>query len=323
MRLNRTLALGASMLVLASACTTGGGSTSAPSTSASPPPASQSAAPTEAPKPTLRVGSAGFYESQLMAEIYAQALEAQGWTVERKLGIGARDVLEAALKAGEIDLTPEYIGSTLSFFKGQPTSDAAGTVTLLQAAYDAAGYSVTVLDPTPAQDQNGFVVRKDTADQYSLTTLSDLAKVSKDLVFGGPPECETNPVCIPGLKATYGIEFKEFKKLDACGSLGPTALEEKAIDVAELCTTQPEIQTKGFVLLADDKSLQPVDNLSPIVRNDYLATTDAEAFRKVLNEVSARMETADLLKFGFRVGIDKEDVAVVAADWLKEYGFVQ
>src|SRR5688572_2736426 len=134
MRIPRWLALGASSLVLLSACSTGGGGTSSPATSASPDaPASEAPAESTAPPPTIKIGSDGFYEARLVAEIYAQVLEANGYTVERNLGLGARDVTAPALESGQIDLKPEYLGSGLGFYdKTKPTGDPETNATELQ-----------------------------------------------------------------------------------------------------------------------------------------------------------------------------------------------
>src|SRR5438552_16412805 len=156
MRMSRMLALGASVLLLAGACTTGGGG-----------------------KPTLKVGSDGFYEAKLMAEIYAQALEANGYTIDRSgIGLGGRKVTAPALESGQIDLKPEYIGSGLANYdKTKATGDPANNARELQTILSTKGGGITVLNYTPAQDQNAFVVRQDTAAQYSLTKMSDLTAI--------------------------------------------------------------------------------------------------------------------------------------------------
>lgn len=300
MRTTRMLALGASLLVLFGACTTGGGG------------------------PTIRIGSAGFYEARLMGEIYAQVLEAHGYRVERKLGLGTRDIVQQSIQSGQVDLVPEYIGSALEFLnkgKGEASGDPAATAAKLQEYLKPLG--ITVLDSTPGQDQNGFVVRQETADQFALKTMSDLAGASKELVLGAPPECETNPVCLPGLKSVYGIEFKDFKKLDACSADGITAVVNKAIDVYEVCTTQPGISTFNLVLLEDDQHLQPAENIAPIVRDDFLAKlSDAEGFRTLLKIKSEKLDTTTLLALGVKVDVDKQDVAQVATEWLKSVGAI-
>jgi osmoprotectant transport system substrate-binding protein len=298
MRLNRTLALGAFVLVLASACTSGGGGS----------------------KPTIKIGSADFTESKLLAELYGQALEAKGYTLERKLGLGARKVSQPALESGQIDLMPEYIGSLLGYYDpAKPTGDTQANLSALQAAVSPK--SLTVLTPTPAQDQNGFVVRKDTADQFKLTKVSDLTAVQDQLKWGLPPECQTNPLCGAALKDKYGITPKNVVPLAACSAPIAQALQNKGVDVAELCTTQAAIVQFNFVLLEDDKKSQPADNIAPVVRNDYLAKVNKDEFNKILNDVSAKLTTQELTKLNVKTDVDKQDAKDVAKQWLKDNGF--
>src|SRR5487761_2777041 len=250
MRLTRVLALGASVLVLVSACSSGGGS-----------------------KPTVKVGSDGFYEAKLMAEIYAQALEAGGYTVDRTgIGIGSRKVSAPALESGQIDLKPEYIGSGLAFYEpGKQTGDPAANEAALQAVMATKGGGITVLDYSPAADQNAFVVRKDTAAQFNLARLSDTTAVQNQLKWGLATDCKTNPVCAAALKSAYGLD--------------PT-------------------------------------NITPLVRDDLLAKVDKTAFEKILNDVSAKMDTATLTDLNKQISVDKEDIAAVAKAWLKAVGLV-
>ena len=302
MRFTRALALGASVLVLVSACSTGGGG-----------------------KPTVKVGSDGFYEAKVMAEIYAQALEAGGYTVDRTgIGIGARKVSAPALESGQIDLKPEYIGSGLAFYEaGKQTGDPAANEAALQAVMATKGGGITVLSYAPAADQNAFVVRKETATQLKLAKLSDAAPVQDQLKWGLATDCKTNPVCAAALKNAYGLDPKNITPLAACDTPMAQALANKTIDVAELCSTQPDIAVNGFVVLADDKKTQPADNIAPLVRNDLLAKTDKTVFSKILNDVSAKMDTATLTDLNKQITVDKKDIAVVAKAWLQSVGLVK
>jgi osmoprotectant transport system substrate-binding protein len=303
MRLNRVLALGASLLVLLSACTTGGGS-----------------------KPTIKIGSDGFYEAKLMAEIYAQALEAKGYTADRTgIGIGARKVSAPALESGQIDLKPEYIGSGLAFYDPtKSTSDPATNAAALQAILTGKGGGITVLNYSPATDYNAFVVRKETSDQFQLTKLSQVAAVNPPLKIGVATDCPTNPVCGKALKDAYGIDVSSAKLLSPCDTPMVQALLGKTIDIGELCSTQPDIQVNGWVILDDDKKTQPAENIAPLVRNDYLTKLggDKDAFTKILNDVSAKMDTLTLTDLGKQVSVDKKDIPAVAKDWLKKNGLV-
>ncbi len=326
MRMTRTLALGASLLVLLGACTTGGGSTTSSAPSAPPP--SATAPPSEAPTPTapppaIKIGSDGFYESKLVAEMYAQVLEAGGYTVERNLGLGPRKVTSPAIESGQIDLKPEYIGSGLGFYdQTQTTGDPATNAQRLQDVLSPKG--ITVLGFSPGQDTNAFVVRKDTAAEYGLATMSDLTAHASELVWGLPPECSTNPLCGGALKDAYGVDVAtvRVKPLAACDAPIAEALNSGAVDVAELCSTQPAIAQFGFVVLVDDKKTQPAENIAPIVRDDYLARVDEAAFAKLLDAVTQKLTTDELTKLGVEVAVENKDVADVAKAWLMANGLL-
>jgi osmoprotectant transport system substrate-binding protein len=333
MRMNRVLALGAAMLVLFSACSSGGGSTTAPSvaaptTAASSAPATTGAsgAPAStAAKPTIKIGSDNFYESVLMAEIYSQAIEHAGYTVDRHFKLGARQAREPALESGQVDLVPEYVGSGLAYY--DPTKDSGdgdANRAALQTILTTKGGGITVLNIAPAQDGNAFVVRKDTSTTLNLTKMSDLAAVQTQLKWGLPSDCDTNPVC-KGALVKYGITYPPAQRtaLDACDVPMATALNGKAIDVAELCSTQPAIAQFGFVSLTDDLKTQPAENIAPLVRNDYLAKVDATSFEAILNAVSAKMTTADLTTLGVDIAVNQQDVPTVATMWLTQNGLLQ
>jgi osmoprotectant transport system substrate-binding protein len=323
MRTPRVLALGMTVLVLVGACTTGGGGSTAPSTggssqaTTSQPPASTGA------KVSIRIGSDNFYESKLMGEIYAQALENAGYPVERKFGLGSRQERIPTMDSGQIDMVAEYVGSGLGFYdKTKISGDGAANATALGEALKAKG--ISVLGITPGQDTNAFVVRKDTADTLKLTKMSDLAAVQDQLKWGLPSDCDTNPLCAGALK-DYGINYppKQRSALGACDVPMAEALRGKAIDLAELCSTQPAIAQFGFVSLEDDKKTQPAENIAPLVRDDYLAKVDKAAFQAILDAVSAKVTTEALTTMGVAVAVDNKDVADVAKAFLTEQGLLK
>lgn len=306
MRIARALALGASLLVLLSACTAGGSG-----------------------KPSIKVGSDGFYESQIVAEMYAQVLEAAGYTVERNLGLGARPVTAPALESGQIDLKPEYLGSGLGYYdKTKTTGNPATNAAALGDILATKGGGISVLAWSPGQDTNAFVVRKETADQYGLSRMSDLAAVQDQLTWGLPSECETNPLCGGALQDDYGITFPpaNLKLLGACGSEIAQALVGRAVDIGELCSTQPIIGQEGLVILEDDKLTQPAENLAPLVRNEYLdklSQEDRAAFIQLLEGVSAKLSTEALIQLGIQHEVEKQDVADIARAFLEQNGLIQ
>lgn len=304
MRLSRALALGASLLVLFSACSTGGGS-----------------------KPTIKIGSDGFDEARVVAEAYAQVLEAAGYTVDRAgIGLGARKVTAAALESGQVDVKPEYIGSGLVYYGGAASSDPAKNQADLQAAVTSVGGGLTVFGFTPGQDTNALVVTKATADAHSLVNWSDLTAVAGELKWGLATDCPTNPVCAQALKDSYGIDVSaiDVTLLDACSTPMADALAAGTIDVAELCSTGPEIIVNGWVRLEDDKQTQPADAIAPIVRNDLLDKVgDKAAFQKLFDDVSAKIDTATLADLYKQVAVDKKDTKDVASAWLKAQGLIK
>jgi osmoprotectant transport system substrate-binding protein len=306
MRTSRRLATGAAALALVlSACGPGGGS-----------------------KPTIKIGSDGFNESQVVAEMYAQVLEAAGYTVERNLGLGPRTVTAPALESGQIDLKPEYIGSGTAFYDpAQASPDAATTAAALQEILKTKGGGITVLAYSPGQDFDAFAVRPDTATELNLTTMSDLAAVQDELAWGLPPECDTNPVCRGALEDTYGITWppKQVEPLAACDVPIAEALNGGAVDIAELCSTQAAIAQFGFIVLDDDKGTNPSQNLAPLVRDDFLAKlseSDRAAFRKLLDDVSAKLTTEALQAINIALNVDQKDVPDTARDFLVSNGLV-
>ena len=270
--------------------------------------------------PTITIGSANFSENALVAEIYAQALESEGYQIERKLNIGSREIYAPALESGELDLIPEYIGTMLTYLGGTASSDSAETHAALQVAWEPAG--IDVLDYAPAQDKNGFVVTQATAAELGVTEVSDLAAYNGTLTLGGPPECPEREFCLKGLEDVYGLSFTEFRPLDAGGPITVAALEGDEIQVGLLFTTDGTIVAKDFVLLEDDKGLQPAENLAPAVRSEIIEAY-GDKFAETLQQVSAALTTAELTALNKLVGIDGEDPETVAADWLKAIGVTE
>ena len=271
--------------------------------------------------PPVVVGSANFPESQVLAEVYAGALQAKGYTVQKKLNIGSREVYFAALEKGEINFFPEYAATVLEFVNkgaGEATSDADATVKKLNERL--APKNLTAFTASPAQDQNGFAVTKATADREGFKKISDLQPKAANLVLGGPPECPTRKFCALGLQDVYGIKFKEFKPLDSGGALTVAALEGGQIDVALLFTSSGAVVAKNFVLLEDDKKLQLADNVVPVVGKN-VADAYGKDFKDLVDSVSKKMTTPELIKLNKLIEIDKADAAKVAQDWLKANGF--
>jgi osmoprotectant transport system substrate-binding protein len=273
--------------------------------------------PTTTAKGTVTVGSFNFSESAILGHIYGGALKAKGWTVKYRDNLGNREVVEPALERGDIDLYPGYAATELEFQnkgKGEATPDAGPTVSKLNTYLDPKG--LKALNASPAVDQNAFAVSKN-GKWASLKKLSDLAPVGSQLTLGGPPECPTRPFCQAGLEKTYGIHFKAFKALDVGGPLTKAALDKGDIDVGLITSSDSAYATGKYVQLEDDKHLQNADAVTPLVRTKTV-TSDADS---VLNDVSSKLNTDDLIAMNKKADVDKQDPDAIAADWLKSHGY--
>jgi len=324
MRIHRTLVLGASLLMAFSSVAVGEASSPSPDTAQASPGALPSGPVGDG---AIKVGANAFSESDVMAELYAQALEAAGQTVGRKLDIGPREVTWAAMQAGkDINIMPEYIGSlleTINDHAGEASGDADATRAALAARL--APLDISVLGQTAGVDNNAFVVTADTATKYSLASLSDLAKVADQLSWGLPPECATTPLC-SGALLKYGIDIAKLQvtELGACGGEMATAIVSGGVQVGELCSTQADIAQNNLVVLTDDLATQPADAIAPVVRNDLLRALQNQGIdiAAVLDPVSAAITTSDLTSFNLRVGTNHEDVDVVAREFLTSKGLL-
>jgi len=267
----------------------------------------------------ITVASFDFPESVLLAEIYAQAIEGAGIRVEREPSLGPRELVMPALLEGLVELVPEYAGSGLQFLAGDGSTSPDHEINHQRFAERLATLDVTALDASPAEDQNGFAVTAETAQRYGLRTLSDLARVSRELVFGGPPECTRRPFCIPGLERSYGITFGQvFSNLDTGGPRTVSALAEGTVDVALLFTSDGAIDLNDFVLLEDDLRLQPAENVTPVIATGVLDRF-GPSLADTVNAVSARLSTGELRALNAEVarGATPEQIA---SRWLATNG---
>jgi osmoprotectant transport system substrate-binding protein len=289
-----------SILVLLAACTE-----SAPAQTARQPDA-------------IQVAAFGFTESEILAELYSQALEARGYPTDPVLNAGPRELVQPALAEGLIDVVPEYAGSALAFLTLgalEGTASVSETHNALMRVVTPSG--VIALAPAPAQDANAIVVTQATADRFGLRDISDLASVDSQLVFGGPPECAQRRLCLVGLADVYGLGFREFIPLDTGGPLTLQALRSGSIDVALLFTTDPAIVSEGLVVLTDDRGLQPSENITPLLRREVLST-HGEGVVQTLDAVSALLTTSDLRAMIGRV-VAGSTAREVAGSWLQEH----
>jgi osmoprotectant transport system substrate-binding protein len=277
-----------------------------------------------APSPRHRavvVASFDFPESDLLAEIYAQALDAAGVPVRRERNLGPRELVLPALQQGLVDVVPEYLGTALTSLA--PGSRAnLNEVTAVRSALDAAlrPWGLRSLEPATASDQNGLVVTRATAARFGLRTVSDLADIAGRLTFAGTPECATRQYCLVGLRRVYGLRFHHFVPL-ATEAQRAAALTENGAGVALMFTTDGRLASGDLVLLRDDKNLQPAENLVPVV-STRVVERYGDLVVRTLNRVSAQLTPENLLFLNWRVGVDGKNVDDEAGGWLQRHGLL-
>jgi osmoprotectant transport system substrate-binding protein len=263
---------------------------------------------------SVTVGSANFPESQLLAEIYSQALEAKGVTVTRRFDLGSREKYMDGLEDNSIDLIPEYTGVLLQFFNKEASEvESEEVYTALQGVLPD---NLTVLDKAEAEDKDAVVVTRETAERWNLKSIEDLVPHCGEVTFGGPPEIQQRPDGIPGLQETYGCTFGGFSALEP-GAITTKALTEGSVQAADIFTTDSAIEANDLVVLEDPKNNFAAQNVVPLINKDKASDTVTAA----LNDVSAKLDTETLLELNAALDApDKPDYADVAKDWLEKAG---
>lgn len=264
------------------------------------------------------VGSAAFPENATLAYLYGQALAADGVTVTYKVNIGQRAAYFPALEKGEIDVIPEYAGSILSFL--DKTANAKSGDEVKTALASALPKGLTALDLSAAADSDSMNVTPEFAKANNLKSIADLANVSGSVIVAANPEFETRPDGLPGLKSVYGLNNLTFQAInDGGGPATLKALLDNTVQVADIYSTTPSILDSKLVTLDDPKNLFASQQVVPIV-----TASKASKISAVLNKISAKLTTKDLLEFNSRTGgSEKADPKTVASDWLKANGFIK
>jgi len=266
------------------------------------------------PDATIRFASYDFTENQILAEVYAEGVRRAGLPVSIQEAVGTREVVQPALQQVVLDVVVDYLGTAVAFTDADATArertpEELGTA--LAEALDDRG--VSVLDAAEAEDQNGFAVTTAFGAENGVGRLSDLAPLAPGLVFGGPPECPERPFCLKGLEDVYGLHFGEVRSMASRGAT-VEALVSGEIDVGLLETTDARLSVAPVMLLVDDLGLQPHENVVPLVRTDVLERW-GDDLRDALDEVSARLVTADLVSLNAAVELDGLTPAQAAVRW--------
>jgi osmoprotectant transport system substrate-binding protein len=270
--------------------------------------------------PAISIGAQDFGESLILSEIYAGALTDAGYEADTTEVGGFRDLLFGAFESGDVNMAIDYVASELEFLNdgaGQATSDVDETLAALEPLLEP--MEIVAGAPSEAVNTNAFVITQETSDSLGITTLSDLAAKGADLTLGAPPDCESNGFCIPGLLRVYGVDLTaNFTPLDA--GVVATSLDEGAIDVGVLFSTDGRIGSEGWVLLEDDQQMLAADNIFPIVSQE-VADAYGDDLIALLDQVSGALTTEVLIEMNQRYDVEREDADAIAEDWLADNGF--
>ena len=270
---------------------------------------------------SIKVGSADFTESKIIAEIYAQALEANGFTITRQFGIGSRETYIPAVQDHSIDLIPEYTGNLLQYFDEQSTATTPDEVLL--ALFKALPGDLSILYPSPAEDKDTIAVTEETAQRWNLTSLADLAPRSAEVKVGAPSEFQTRQTGLVGLAEKYGIDIAPANFIAISDGGGPAtvqALTGGTVDAANIFSTSPAIEQNNLVVLEDPENAFLSANVVPLVASQKMS----DELKTVLDAVSAKLTTEGLIELNTSVegnqGVDPDEAA---EKWIADNGFDQ
>ncbi|MEV6727837.1 MULTISPECIES: ABC transporter substrate-binding protein [unclassified Streptomyces] len=275
------------------------------------------------------IGAAGFTESNVLAELYAQVLKDAGYSTSITT-VNNRELYEPSLEKGEIDVVPEYAATLAEFLNAKvngpkapeekpvASSDVAATVAGLEKLAGPLG--LKVLPAGPAVDQNAFAVSKEFAQKNNLKTLSDLGKSGLKVKIAAGDECAIRPFCAPGLKKTYGIDVSGIDPKGVGTPQGKQAVKDGVDQLALTTTTDATLDSFGLVLLEDDKKLQNADNVLPVVNAKDAGSPEIAA---VLDKLTKALTTADLVELNKQVDAQREKPADAAKAYLKAKGLTK
>ncbi|BAX94911.1 ABC transporter substrate-binding protein [Mycobacterium shigaense] len=268
---------------------------------------------------SIVVGSGDFPESQILAEIYAQALQVNGFDVGRRMGIGSRETYIPALKDHSVDLVPEYIGNLLQYF--EPKSSATMLDAVELELYQRLPGDLSILTPSPASDTDTITVTGETAAAWHLKTIGDLAAHSPDVRLGAPSDFQARPSGLPGLKQKYGLTIGpgNFVAIeDGGGAVTVRALVERRVNAANIFSTSPAVPQNHLVVLEDPEHNFLAGNIVPLVNSQK----KSDRLKDVLDAVSAKLTSAGVAALNAEVaGNSGKDPGQVARNWLRDNGF--
>lgn len=256
---------------------------------------------------TIVIGSQAYYSNEIIAEIYAQALEGADIKVDRQFNIGQRDAYMPDVESGAIDLFPEYTGNLLEYLDKNATATSPDDV--YAALKDALPDSLTALDYAEASDQDTYTVLKSFAEENGLTSIGDLSKVTTPVTIGAAPEFEQRPYGPAKAKEVYGVDL-------GFSATGPTTLESLLageIQVADIYSADPAFQTEDIVALEDPENIILASNVVPIASSDV-----ADEISDVINAVSKKLTAEELVALNVQSTVDQKSAEDIAKKWLAD-----
>jgi osmoprotectant transport system substrate-binding protein len=263
----------------------------------------------------LVIGSQDYYSNEIIAEIYAQALEHAGRKVERDFRIGVREVYIKDIEDGSIDLFPEYTGNLLQYYDPKTTAKKSDDV--YTALQDALPEGLRVLDMSSATDQDSYNVTKKFSEAHDVTSLADLKDVNEQLTIGGNSELKTRPYGPKGLKSVYGVDVDFTPIEDNGGPLTLKALRDDDVQMVNIFSADPKISSSDLVTLDDPEGLFLASNVVPVVSK----RVDKDA-ADVIDEVNAKLTPEGLVALNAKSVDEEQSAKVIAKQWLEDEGLL-
>lgn len=278
-------------------------------------------------KPPITIGDKNFTEQFILGALYSEALTAQGYAVSIDQNIGPTEVTTQALQSGRLDMYPEYIdvgwqpapapwGPTPGSYPQRYPSQ--------RSAYRAAqryahALGLELLDPTPFSDTNAVAVTSSYSAQNGVTTIADLGSLAPTLTFGGPAEFQQSPAGLPALERAYGFQPAAYKALGVGGQY--QALDHQLVQAADVNTTDGQLASASYTVLADPHHVFGWGNAAPVVPVAVLKR-EGPAFAATLNRVSALLSTSVMRQLNAAVDISGQDPKAVAQQFLTAHGLL-
>ena len=266
---------------------------------------------TQADSDTIVIGSQVYYSNEIIAEIYAQVLEDEGFEVQRDFQIGQREVYMPELESGEIDLVPDYTGNLVQYYSDE--ADSGSPEEVHQQVGEVLPDGLQALDFADATDQDSYTVTSQTAQEYDLTSIGDLTELGDTVSMAANSEFETRPYGPEGAEELYGVTIELTAVEDSGGPLTVGALTDGDVQVADIYTSSPAIQAEDLVVLEDPEYLILPQNVVPVANSDL----DEQAV-EALNKVQAQLGAEDLVELNTRSVEDEARAEDVAAQWLEQ-----